>query len=118
MGNQIIFYEKANGESPVCEFLCELPLKLRAKTYWEIELLKEHGIVLKEPYVKVIKGEKYKGLWELRIKQGSDISRILYFMPIGKTFVLLHGFLKKTQKTPEIELEMALSRKIDYERRF
>jgi phage-related protein len=70
------------------------------------------------PYVKSIRGEKYQGLWELRIQQGSDVSRIFYFLPVGNTFILLHGFLKKTQKIPPQELETALRYKADYLRRF
>ncbi|MDR1764537.1 MAG: type II toxin-antitoxin system RelE/ParE family toxin [Lachnospiraceae bacterium] len=69
------------------------------------------------PYVDSIKGEKYKGLWELRIQQGSDISRIFYFLTIGNKFVLLHGFLKKTTKTPQAELDTALRNRDDYLRR-
>lgn len=59
------------------EFLLSLSPKMRAKAYSEIELLQEHGIYLKEPYVKPIKGDRYKALYELRIKLGSDASRIL-----------------------------------------
>jgi phage-related protein len=99
------------------EFLLALPPKLRAKTYREIELLQEHGIYLKEPYVKTIKGEQYKELYELRIKLGSDASRIFYFTYHKDTFVLLNGFLKKTNKTPRTELERAIRYKNDYEKR-
>jgi len=83
----------------------------------EIELLEKYGYDLREPYVKPIKGAKYKGLFELRIKFASDISRIFYFTYSQKTFVLLHGFTKKTEQTPERELERALRYKEDYERR-
>ena len=95
MENIILFFEKENGESPVFEFLCELPVKHRAKAYWEIELLKNHGKKLKEPCVKKVSGDKYEDLWELRIKFASDISRIIYFIPIENTFIFLHGFEKK-----------------------
>jgi len=117
MNNTVIFYEKENRDSPVEIFIESLPEKHQAKVYWEIELLEKYGKNLKEPYVKSIKGGNYKGLWELRIKFAKDISRIFYFIPIGNTFVLLHGFLKKTQATPVKELEIAKSRMIDYQRR-
>jgi phage-related protein len=100
----VIFYERDNGEITVKKFLNALPEKLRAKSYWEIKLLRQYGINLKEPYAKPITGDEYKGLWELRIKFASNISRIFYFMPFGKIFILLHGFVKKTQETPEQEL--------------
>ena len=80
-------------------------------------MLEKFGINLTEPYVKPIEGDKYKGLWELRIQQGNNISRIFYFLSIENTFVLLHGFLKKSQKTPKRELNLALAYMLDYKRR-
>ena len=64
-----------------------------------------------------MKGAQYKGLFELRVKFASDISRIFYFAYRQDTFVLLHGFVKKTEKTPQREIERALRYKEDYERR-
>ena len=72
---------------------------MRAKAFSEIELLEKHGSDLWEPYTKPIKGDKYKDLFELRVKFSSDISRIFYFTFRNNTFVLLHGFTKKTDKT-------------------
>lgn len=114
---QVEYYKKENGDIPVYDFLTSLETKMRAKALHEIELLEKHGYELKEPYVKTVKGEKYRGLFELRIKFASDISRIFYFAYHQKTFVLLHGFTKKTEKTPQKELERALRYKEDYERR-
>jgi len=114
---QVEYYKKENGTIPVLEYLLTLPPKLRAKAFSEIELLEKHGSDLREPYTKPIKGDKYKDLFELRIKFSSDISRIFYFTFRNNTFVLLHGFTKKTDKTPPTELERALRYKEDYERR-
>lgn len=114
----IELYATENGDEPVMQFLNSLTQKHRAKAIWEIDLLEEHGLCLKMPYVKNIQGEKYKGLMELRIQQGNDASRIFYFLPICNKFVLLHGFVKKDQKTPKKELETALRYKDDYVRRF
>lgn len=113
---QVITYKKENGENPVGEFLDALPVKHKAKAIWEIELLAEFGIELREPYTKSIKD--YDDLWELRIKFASDISRIFYFMPIDDTFILLHGFVKKTNKTPKSEIEKAVQYMDDFKRRF
>lgn len=114
---QIEYYQKENGKIPVLEYLLTLSPKLRAKAYMEIELLEKHGFSLREPYTKPIVGEKYKELFELRVKFSSDISRIFYFSYHNNTFVLLNGFTKKTNKTPKSELEKALRYKADYERR-
>ncbi|MDI6688442.1 MAG: type II toxin-antitoxin system RelE/ParE family toxin [Firmicutes bacterium] len=114
---QVEYYKKENGSIPVLDYLLTLDAKMRAKAFSEIELLEKHGSQLREPYVKPMKGTRYKGIFELRVKFASDISRIFYFTYHENTFVLLHGFTKKTEKTPQRELERALRYKEDYERR-
>ena len=76
---QVEYYRKTNGKIPVLDYLMTLNPKMRAKAFSEIELLEKHGSNLREPYVKPIKGEKYKDMFELRIKFSSDVSRIFYF---------------------------------------
>ena len=114
---QVEYYKKENGKIPVVDYLLSLNAKMRAKVFSEIELLEKHGTNLREPYAKPVKGKKYKDIFELRIKFSSDISRIFYFTFKNNTFVLLHGFTKKSDKTPEKELDKALRYKEDYERR-
>jgi len=114
---EIEYYQKENGEIPVEDFLLSLAPKLRAKAYSDIMLLKRLGINIRAPYSAPIQGEKYKGLFELRTKFSSDITRIFYFLYDKNKFVLLHGFVKKTNKTPERELERAVKYKEDYESR-
>jgi phage-related protein len=109
----IIFYEKEDGTTPVQEFLDRLPVKHCAKALRDIDVLEKYGTALTEPHVKHIKGK----LWELRIKSASDISRIFYFVPVGRDIVLLHGFVKKTRKTPHKEIETANTYLNDYQRR-
>jgi phage-related protein len=117
MKNKVEVYKKENGKEPIMEFLISLPEKHRAKAIWEIELLREFGTDLKEPHIKAITGKEYKGLWELRIKFAGDISRIFYFMSDKNNFILLHGFVKKTEKTSKRELDTALRYMEDYKRR-
>ena len=109
----IIFYQKENGTIPVQEFLDALSVRHCAKALREIDILEEYGRKLTLPYVKHIKNK----LWELRIKSGSEISRIFYFVSVGDDIVLLHGFLKKTQRTPNREMKTAKTYLEDYERR-
>ena len=111
---KIEYYKKSDGTEPVTDFINTLPAKHAAKALWEIDLLEEFGTTLSMPYTKSIKGDKYKGLFELRIQQGNDISRIFYILPVGNTFILLHGFLKKGKKTPPLELATALRYMKDY----
>jgi len=72
---------------------------------------------VREPYVKPLKGEKNKGLYELRIKFASDIARIFYFTYCNNKYILLHGFVKKTMKTPKNKIEKARKYMEDYQRR-
>ena len=102
---------------PRIHFLFSLSPKLRAKAFRDIELLKQHGRELREPYVKPIKGKENKGLFELRIKFAGDIARIFYFTYFNNRYVLLHGFIKKTVTTPQREIDRALQYMEDYKRR-
>jgi len=96
----------------VKEFVDSLSAEGQAKYIFITRLLQEYGTHVKEPYVKQIKG--HKKLYELRIKDRTGISRILYFAHTRKTFVLLHGFIKKTVKTPAKEIKIAEQRMKDY----
>lgn len=111
---QVEFYEKENGEIPVNDFLLSLNEKMRAKAAKEIRILSEYGNRLREPYSKHIQ----EGIFELRIKFASDISRIFYFFFDGDKIILTNGFVKKTQKTPKEEIEKAIKYKEDYQRRY
>ena len=108
----IEFYTLENGDKPVQQFLDSLDIKMRAKSVASLTILKEYGNNLREPYSKAIG----KGIFELRIKFASDISRIFYFFCVGNKIILTNGFVKKTQKTPTSEIELALKYKADYER--
>ena len=117
MANKIEFYEDEGGKSPVEEFLEGLQPKQRAKALRTIDLLEEFGRHLTLPHSSPVKGAKYKGMYELRAKIGSDISRIFYYSWVKDKFVLLHGFSKKTNKTPKKELDCALRRMMRHEER-
>ena len=96
------YYENGD-EIPVKEFLDSLDVKMRAKFLMEIKLLEEKGNQLREPYSKPLRD----GIFELRAKVGTDISRVLYFFYYEGRIVLTHGFVKKTKKTPPSEIEYA-----------
>lgn len=108
---EIIFYDTGDGRCPMQEFLDSLEPKMLAKTLRTIDLLEMNGSALREPYSKALND----GIFELRVKQGTDITRVLYFFVIGKKAVLTNGFVKKTQKTPLSERKLAEKYKADYE---
>lgn len=106
----ILFYDLPNGKEPVREFLDSLDNKMRAKMLREISLLAANGTELREPNSKNI-GD---GIFELRAKVGSDISRVLYFFFVGRKAILTNGFIKKTAKTPVAEKDKALRYRAEY----
>lgn len=109
----IEYYRTPDGKEVIAEFLDSLPYKHQAKALWEIDILAEYGTQLTEPYVKHIDND----IWELRIKFSSDISRIFYFIASQNKIILLHGFLKKSNKTPIGEIEIAHKRMDEYKGR-
>lgn len=107
---EIVFYQREDGTAPALDFIESLDIKMQAKMIRTIELLQANGYELREPYSKHLR----EGIFELRAKVGSDISRVLYFFLIGQKVVLTNGFIKKTQKTPKGEIELALKYRKDY----
>jgi phage-related protein len=105
-----IFYDLEDGTEPAREFLLELDRKMRAKMVWTIALLEVSGTGIREPYSKHLTD----GIFELRAKVGSDISRVLYFFVIGRRAILTHGFIKKDDKTPPAEIERAKKYRNEY----
>ena len=110
MDFEIIFYDRPDGTEPVREFLDSLDVKMRAKMVREIELLAFNGPELREPYSKSV-GD---GIFELRAKVGSDITRVLYFFFIGRKIILTNGFIKKSNRTPPGEKDKAINYRAEY----
>lgn len=75
-----------------------------------IQLLQDNGYQLREPYSKALEN----GIFELQIKLGNNISRIMYFFYVDQHIILTNGFIKKTQKTPRNEIEKAKKYRADY----
>ena len=110
---KVIFYRKEDGTEPAKEFLLGLEVKMRAKMARTIKLLEDNGPALREPVSKPL-GD---GIFELRAKFSSDITRVLYFFFVGKCAVLTNGFVKKTQKTPPREIYLAKRYRDDFMQR-
>lgn len=104
--HQIYFYKDRNGKEPVADYLAELAAKKdkdsriklnKIRDY--VKALSEYGTQISEPYIKHLDGE----IWELRPLK----NRILFVGWTNGSYVLLHQFVKKTQKTPLREIEKA-----------
>jgi phage-related protein len=84
-----------------------LPADMRARLVRIAQLIEEMGLEhLREPHVKHIEGR----LWEMRLKGRSGISRALYVTAVGPRVVIVRVCVKKTEKTPRREIEIALAR--------
>jgi len=84
-----------------------LPASLQARLIRLMEMVESIGLEnLREPHVKHIEGK----LWELRAKAAEGIARGLYVTVTGRRVVILHVFVKKSQKTPRTALAIALER--------
>ena len=110
MSYTVEYYEKADGTRPAEEFILSQDTKMRAKIFTMLEFLESRGPELREPYSKPL-GD---GIFEVRAKQGSDISRVLYFFVVGRKVILTNGFVKKTAKTPPREISKAKRYREDY----
>lgn len=98
-------YETSSGRFPVKEFILDQTEDDQESIFSHIQELKELNIKARPPLVKHISGK----LWELRIRTGKQF-RIFYFTQTRKQIILLHGFIKKTQKAPLKEIELAKNR--------
>ncbi len=86
-----------------------IPFDIKAKILRITDMLVSFGPSnVKEPYVKPVKG--YKKLFEIRAKGKKRVVRVFYFTYTGQRIILLHGFMKKTMKTPQKEINIAVKR--------
>src|SRR5258706_10550243 len=84
-----------------------LPANMRARFVHISRMFEEFGLEhVHEPHVKHLRGP----LWEMRLTGRSGISRALYVSAVGRRVVVVRVFIKKTQTTPNQEIELALKR--------
>ncbi|MEN3364273.1 MAG: hypothetical protein V7606_1547 [Burkholderiales bacterium] len=101
---EVYFYKSANGVEPVRDWLRELSATDK-KTVGEDIKTVQYGWPLGMPLVRKMEAR----LWEVRIPLQNRIARILFTVQ-GNKMILLHGFIKKSQKTPKEDLAIAIKR--------
>jgi phage-related protein len=101
---------RQDEKSPSYDWLIYQPPKVQARFLHVFELLEERGIQLGMPHIRHIKSKIY----EIRVDQDTNAYRLLYFVYTGRRFVMLHGFQKKTAKTPQGEIEITEKRMLSF----
>lgn len=110
---KIILYKNASGKEIIGEFIDSFSNNVIDKIRSDIRLLKEYGLsLLSASKVKKISGVSH--LYELRIRVSIQI-RFFFVYLSPDTFIILHGFIKKTNKTPIKELKTAINRKKEFD---
>lgn len=105
------FFRTALGSEPVRTWLKSLSREDCRSIGEDIKTV-EFGWPVGMPTCRSLAG--HKDLWEVRSKITGGIARVIFMFSDGE-MILLHGFVKKTQKTPQNELDLAIKRKKEYE---
>ena len=108
MAWEIEYYRTSSGQEVIKNFIDGLQVNTQAKLGRQLDLLEENGNELGMPHAKALGG----GLLELRVRGKQEV-RVFYAFAIGKRIYLLHAFVKKTQATPQKELEIARQRQAE-----
>jgi phage-related protein len=96
------------------EDILNMPPKIQARMIKLLELIEKHGANLGPPHTEAM-GD---GLFEIRAKAQEGIGRSLYCYMKGKHIVVLHAFIKKSNKTPKQDLNLAKKRKVEVENEY
>jgi phage-related protein len=103
----VVFYRGASGKEPVREWLLDLKRDERRTIGCDIKTA-QYGWPLGMPLIRKLE----PGLWEVRSHLAQGIARVMFTVE-GQTMVLLHGFVKKSAKTPTADMGTARQRLAD-----
>lgn len=104
---KVLFYKSSSGRNLILEYINKQDQVSNDNCLESISLLEKYGFSLPPKLLKKIKG--VKKLWELRVL-GKNQHRFFFTTQLSDTALILHGFVKKSQKTPKKELDKAISR--------
>ncbi|MEK7164161.1 MAG: type II toxin-antitoxin system RelE/ParE family toxin [Patescibacteria group bacterium] len=103
---KVTYYTSKDGKNPVRDFLDECNKKQQSKLLRIISNINQYGLLSVVPHLKKLEGFPF---WEIKIL-GRDNIRVIYTVMIGQEVLLLHGFFKKSQKTPLSEISISMKR--------
>ena len=103
---RVLYYQNESGREPVAEWIDNRSVREQVKLFWVLERLAESGFSLGPPWLKRLDDD----IWEVRLKYGGALPRILFYQRDKHTLVLLEAFSKKTKRTPKRRLDTARAR--------
>ena len=103
---RVVYYHSPSGGNPVKDFIDRLEFRQKSKIFRLFATIENYGLISILPHTRKLIGTP---LWEIRIL-GQDNIRFIYLTKTKDSIVVLHGFNKKTNKTPQKELIIALER--------
>lgn len=113
MSWRVVYYISASGENPVSKFIDSCTKRQQVKILRVLKHLEEYGIQTVISHIRKLTRTPF---WEIRIL-GRDNIRIIYVVELRKSIILLHGFFKKTRKTPKKEIEICHQRYKEFKQR-
>ena len=111
---EIRWYRTWAGRAPAAEFIHSLSPQQQRKVTWTLERVEQDERVSPQ-YLKKLRGTDE--LWEIRVQSGNDAFRLLCFFDGARVVVVVSGFAKKSEQTPQAYIETAHLRRQDYFRR-
>ena len=103
---EVVYYVSSSGDNPVSDFLDDLDKQTQSKLLRIVANIAEYGLLSVVPHIKKLSDTP---LWEIRVL-GKSNARIIYVVPTQTKVILLHGFIKKSNKTPSKEINIAIVR--------
>ena len=103
---KVFFFETPAGNSPIKKFIDDLSSFDQARFFEVIDEIERHGLSASRLIFKPLEGK----LWEIKFNTSSAGYRVLYVMVEKDLMIWLHSFVKKTQKTPKQDLDLARKR--------
>ncbi|WP_064505409.1 type II toxin-antitoxin system RelE/ParE family toxin [Companilactobacillus ginsenosidimutans] len=109
---EFTFYERKNGHNEGLEFMDSLPRKDRGKLISQLKYIKSEGMLI--AINKQIVKKLDSNIFEIRSSLNHNIQRLLYFSISNNSYIITHGFTKKTQRTPIRQIDRAIKIRREY----
>ncbi len=108
---KICNYTEPDGTSPVSDFIRRLDWKLKKKVLSQLKQLESPDFAFQPPHIKSFRQSRHKGFFELRTRIRQAV-RIIFVLDEDGGIILLHGFIKKSDRATERALEIARARQL------